>query len=272
MIRVGYLGYSERMLLNLVDNKDFELCFAIGKSGRVSYDYKNVVATRGINYIEINSKKELLQQTDLFKTVDVILMYKFEFILPASVVDNYRVINFHGGDLRTNRGAHAVVWTILLQEPSTCLSCYQLTGGIDEGLLINQYNVSVFETDTPHELNCRLMDGIPSLLKDIVAFINGGKQAVAITGGTYRRKINETDYTIDLEHDDITTIRGKINSQKHYSGALIRYNGTEYRTKEYYVCRESAVNNENDIIFNSNEFVIFRDGLSIHIFVAGNIS
>ena len=75
-----------------------------------------------------------------------------------------------------------------------------------------------------------------------------------------------------LLHDDITTIRGKINSQKHYSGALIRYNGTEYRTKEYYVCRESAVNNENDIIFNSNEFVIFRDGLSIHIFVAGNIS
>jgi len=271
MIKVGYLGYSERMLLNLVNNKDFELCFAIGKSGRISYDYRTIVASHGINYIEINNKKELLQQTDLFKTVDVILMYKFEFILPASIVDNYRVINFHGGDLHTNRGAHAVVWTILLQEPSTCLSCYQLTGGIDEGLLINQYNVDVFETDTPHELNCRLMDGIPSLLKDVVAFLSGDKKAVAITGGTYRKKITEADYTIDLENDGIRTIRGKINSQKHFNGAVIRYLGKEYRAKEYYACKEPAINNEKEISFSNNEFVVFRDSLALHILVSESV-
>lgn len=259
MFRIAYLGYSEKMLELLFEHKDFDVALVIATKGRISKEYYKLIEKYHANYIEVSSKKELLERLNMLDGVDAAIMYKFEFIIPAVDLNKHRYINFHGGNLRNNRGAHAVVWSILLQESETCLSCYQLSGGIDEGYLIDEYPVAIEKSDNPCILNEKLAGGIPTMLDNVVLFLLGKRNAVLIEGGTYRRKIVEEDYTIKLRDDSIDSMRTKILSQQAYDGAVVILDGRKHRIKRFEISDKRAYC-ENRLIEQNNDTIRVQDG------------
>ena len=167
----------------------------------------------------------------MFDKSDIVILYKFEYIIPQNFIEKYTFFNFHGGNLKTNRGAHAVVWSILNQEKQTCLTLYKLTGGIDVGIVIGEYYVDIERDDTPISLNEKLWLGIPGLLCSLIKYLNGTIKGKLITEGEYRRKIKEEDYTINIYADNFEKIIAKINSQVAYSGAVLWFEGTKYHVR-----------------------------------------
>lgn len=237
MYKIVYCGYSEVMLRHLVQSLDFKVVAVLSVRRRVNAAFLELLERYKINSIFIESKKELIAQQQLLIKSDCVLIYKFEFIIPEGIVKKGVFVNFHGGDLRTNRGASPTVWSILKQEKDTCLSLYRLIGGIDEGLLIREYRVTIDNCETSVTLDRKLADGIPALLPSLVQYLQGKIQGQLITNGCYRRRIVESDFTIDLEKDTLADISAKIRSQAAYYGAILYYEGNRYRV--HYVCPPS---------------------------------
>jgi len=264
MIRISYLGYSEDMLLAIKKDNDFELTYVVGVKGRLSEEYYKLIQEGSFEYYEIENRKDLLALIDVFENSDLVLMYKFEFIIPESLINHTRMINFHGGSLYYNRGAHAVVWSVLLREQTTCLSCYELTGGIDEGNLIDTYQVEILKDDSVIEVNNKLKQGIPQLLISVKDYLKGNIKATNVVGGVYRRKIKESDFTINLNSDSIDEIRGKVLSQIGYSGAILYLNSKSYRVKEY---RNIIGDNSfRKIIIERNRIILKeKDGIELFL-------
>ena len=256
MWRTVYLGYSEEMIHALRNNSDYSLEHVVGVKGRLSEGYYSAISEYSLPFTEITSKQELLDNAEILNDADIVIMHKFEFIIPQNLLSEHRFFNLHGGDLRTNRGAHAPVWSILLQEEKTCLSCYELLrtvgGGIDEGILIDTYPVEISKTDNPAALNAKLSEGIPMLLASMNEYLLGKRKGVLTEGGTYRRKIEKQDFTISLQTDSFDTIRAKVLSQQSYFGAVVLHDGRELRAKNYELSEDTG----RTIVFADDKVII----------------
>lgn len=232
MFRVIYMGYSAPMIQYLIDSDLFNLERIISVKNRTTPEQNKLIQKHHLPFLELNSP-ENLNSHKLFSNCDLIIIYKFEYIIPQQLIDHNQIINFHGGNLRSNRGAHATVRSILNMDNKTCLSMYQLTGGIDQGLLIGEYNVPISDTDDTISLNRKLAQGIPSLLSELNEYLSGRKTGELVINGTYYPKICEQDYTINLNTDNIKVICAKIRSQKAYQGAIIMIGEKKFRIKQY---------------------------------------
>ncbi len=243
------------MLEALCQSKVFEIVLAIGTQGRLSDTYYRLIQEYNVKYIEFKSKQELLEHIYVMDSADLCIMYKYEFIIPKEITEKHVIINFHGGDLNRNRGAHAVVWSILLQEVKTCLSCYRLSGGIDEGYLIDVYEVAISKDDNVLTLNEKLAEGIPQMLNSIESYLLGKKKPELIKGGTYRRKIERNDYVIDLQKDTLDSIQAKVLSQQTYEGAVIMLNGTEFRVKYFELSASGNAQDEERLLDIREDYI-----------------
>lgn len=230
---VVYMGYSCEMLSFLLDSQQYEVKKVVGVRNRISKEEYALIRSRNLEYKELASKNEVDSLETFIGDVDVVIMYKFEYILPQYLIKKYRIINFHGGSLRENRGAHAVVRSILNMDTQTCLSMYQLTGGIDLGILIKEYWVDISSEENEISLNKKLVTGIPELLLNLKQYLEGEREGVAVTEGTYWPKIEEKDFTINLETDTCKKMCCKIRSQEKYRGAICYINEKKYYIKKY---------------------------------------
>ena len=262
MKTVAYMGYSVDMINALNNNIDYDLKYIVGKKGRLSEEYYIIARNSNALFFEINDQVEVLKAISVFHEIDAIFIYRFEYIIPKELVKSFHFINFHGGDLRTNRGAHALVWSILLREPKTMLSCYEISGdGIDEGYLIDTFEVKISNNDTPSTLYKKMISGIPELLEKCSEYLNNGTKGPIIEGGVYRRKIKKSDFTINFDMDSIDEIRAKILSQQPYYGAIVVIDGKEYRVKDFKIRKAKSKKAESGTKFIkiSNEKVILTE-------------
>lgn len=253
--KVTYMGYAVQMLYCLKENPNFEIVNVVGVKGRISEEERNFIEENRLPYKELEDKSQIYEIEDFIQKSDAVIVYKFEYIIPESLIQKYRFYNFHGGNIRKNRGAHAVVWSILNLDRETCLTMYQLTGGIDVGIVIGEYNVQISDDETTLSLNEKLMQGIPKLLERLIAYMEGRCKGEEIQEGIYLRKIKESDYTINPDKDTIEVISAKIRSQKAYHGAVLFWEGRKYRVKDYTVTR-LAVPCERKMTVTKDEMAI----------------
>lgn len=263
MYKVAYWGYSDRMLMELINSSMFELDYVLSVKSRINSTYLDLLERNEIRHSFIENKSDLLGYKHLLSELDCIIMYKFEFIIPDTFIQSGKIVNFHGGSLTQNRGAHAVVRSILNRDKTTCLSLYELTGGIDEGILIEEYPVEIFETDTLDSLNRKLADGIPELLKNLGEYLSGNRKGRLIEGGVYLPKVTEEDYTIHLDTDSPEIISAKIRSQSSYKGAVLYYMGKKYYVREMLPSDKNELSSEDTFILE-----IQKDGETLRFAVA----
>lgn len=256
--RVTYLGYNERMVESILSSNDFELTQVVYVPRRVNKKFLSLVEDNGIEVLTLEEKSDLQKLQAFIPKENIVLMYKFEFILPQSLVDEYSIINFHGGYLKTNRGSHPTAWTILKQDKDTVLSMYQLTGGIDLGLLIGEHKVILVGDETPITLNSKLQDGIPSLLKRLNSYFDGQvlePTPTLIEAGSYNRKVKPEDFTIDPRVDDFNSAYAKVRSQVGYTGAYCKVEDTIYLVTKWAVLDENQpipADGEQSVIIKRN--------------------
>jgi len=221
---IAFMGYSDQCIGVLSDSHIFNLVAVITETGKL------VQAT-----IDRLNKAEIpiffVEKTDdvinAIKTINVrlFLIYKFRYIIPPETIKDNNIFNIHPGDLRNNRGANPLSWSILLGHKSTCLSLHKIDERIDMGLLLAEYSVSVFETDDIKKLECRLNQGLEYLINELFNFLANKYSGEHIVSGIYRRRIEEKDYTIDLQNDTFDVMKRKIYSQKSYRGAVLKVGG-----------------------------------------------
>lgn len=217
---VVYIGMSARMVQELLHSTLYHVAGIITDGKRVSEGFFEAIPKDLPCYI-VNDKQEL--ELTIRKTqVDCMLMYEFGIIIPETIIQEYRIFNFHPGSLRDNRGASPINWSVLLGEKETCFSLYQISEKIDLGLLISERICSIdTDLDTPLRLKNKLEMLIPDLLMDLKDFLDGKLISNPITEGIYRKRIVESDYTIDPEKDSFESIKNKIRSQAEYYGAIL---------------------------------------------------
>ncbi len=247
-IPLAYMGFSCVAIIEILKSNKFSLKAVICPEDRVNDDILNL-CNHSVKLITVSSKKDIPKA---IKNADVstFLMYKFPIIIPDEVCLNYNVFNIHPGDLRHNRGAHPIIWSILNGDSTTKMTLYKLKIGIDLGQLIYEYELDISSEDDSITLENKLEKSIPSIIDKLYDQLtnNHFQNVVDIEKGTYLRKINETDYTINLETDSLENISRKIRSQRKFEGAILFVNNNKFFVNGF-----DYTNNTQTISFTTTE-------------------
>lgn len=215
-MRIGYLGFSCAMLQALFDSKDFEVATCICERSRWHEGLAKLLSAHETGYVLIEDKAEL-QQAIAEAGVDTFLMCAFGMILPSSVTENYRVINFHPGSLENNRGRTPVVNSILRGDSYSKMTAHTVNGGIDEGIEVSSRIVEITSTMDSQDL-ARLLDAqLVSMLPEVRDYLENGCTHAA--QGLYCSRISADSACLDLSKDWLAEVTRKVKSQAAYGGA-----------------------------------------------------
>lgn len=231
-MKIAYLGFQPSMIEKLISRNDLTLCACLCEEKFVTDKYSETCNLHSVPCVFVNNNDDIMRELSKI-SVELVIIYKTSIIIKGELLAKYRFVNFHPGDLRTNRGKHPIVQTILRGMPTTKMSLYELTGGIDEGVLISEHSVTVDKTDTPLSIENKLEVGIPNMLSELIRYFEGSVEGILVTGGTYLPAISKDDYTISL-NDEEETIRRKILSQRDYSGAVLVLDDVSYHCFDMY--------------------------------------
>lgn len=250
MYKVAYMGFSPTMIDCLSSDPRFKLQFAVCEENRQSAEYILACEEAECTAYIANNDRELydvIQSAQ--KDIDFFITYKTSVIIHDELLKQYDFYNFHGGDLRTNKGAHAIVWSILLDEKESALSMHKIDNKIDQGVLIDHYKVKIAPDDFPQDLRCSMEKGIPVLLGSLCDFLSGKCCGSVVMGGGYRRKIREEDYTIDQLQDSSRQIICKIKSQSQYKGAIYVQGEKKYFIKDWSFSERDVKQSEGEVFY-----------------------
>jgi len=240
-VDIGYIGFSEKLLAILLNSEYFNLTGVIWEDGRfISNEMCLKLQESDIPLYKANSK-EKVAEIILKINCKQYIMYQCSFIIPAEIVKKYQIFNIHPGDLKTNRGANPLIWSILLQEPNACMSLYRVNENIDTGWLVDKINVPIDISDDSKSIVAKVESVIPRLLEKLYLHLTEKTDTELVQGGIYRRRIQERDYTIQLGTDSFDDILAKIRSQAAYKGAVIILNNIKF-----FVTGAELYNNSNE--------------------------
>lgn len=254
---IGYIGSSTTMLSFLKGWKNHNVCIWFCDSTHKSEELDFLSENLKIPLFYVDTDKQMEEQLDCHALdLEFFVVYKTGIILHHNLLQRYSFYNFHPGNLRTNRGAYPLVWTVLLGEKYATMSLHQICEVIDAGPLLEEVSVLVSEGDTPQELERKLEQEIPAMLGKIDSYRKNKLEAKIIENGKYRRKIRKDDYTIDFENDSIEVMERKIDSQREYQGAILALNGKEHRCFSVVIATEG----DNYSEMEDHMIALERDG------------
>lgn len=233
-IQIFYFGYSIKMLHTLLKSSLFVIVGVVSQTGKYASEFKDVCDENKLLFYEVADKDEIRLLCKRLR-IKRVIMYEFGIIIPEDVCKDVRIVNFHPGNLLTNRGANPISWSVLLPELNAEMCAYRITGEIDCGYVISAHKSKVIKEDTPLTVKARLELFMDDMLKNVKKYFYYDNDDLYsyISGGTYRRRISAKDYTIDLQKDSKDTICRKIHSQIPYKGAIVSIKGIERRALEY---------------------------------------
>jgi methionyl-tRNA formyltransferase len=232
MIKIIYFGYSITMLNKLIASSYFEVVAVVTQKGKYTDVFKK--ACESLIFYEVEKSEEIDKLYDVIKNYNVV-MYEFGILLSSKLCNNLSIINFHCGDLKTNRGANPISWSILLPNLGAEICAYEIYDKFDCGKIISKKSIMVSDDDTVDMLKYKLELEIDDILLDIYNYFKDSNKCTYenVLNGIYRSRVQEKDYTIDLSKDNLCVIKRKINSQKNYNGAILFYKNKKIRVKNY---------------------------------------
>lgn len=245
-IEITYIGWNKRIVKEILNSGIFEL--------------KNIVTTlkwedpedlqgKKIEMILVESKTDLLVINDKIK--QNCIMYEFNLKIPKEIIDGRVILNFHPGDLKTNRGPSPISWAILDCLEENVFSVHEIAEKFDVGKVVAQSTVKIAESDSTLDVKFKMENTLSDLLyKCYLYFKREVSQITVIHDGIYKKRPTENDYTI-YNTDSLKKIQRKINSQKAYRGAIYIQDGIKYYIQ--------------DVIENSGIYIISKEGEKIKL-------
>lgn len=221
-IDVGFLGYGTRALDALMADERFNVKYFLSPRSRLCPD----VFEAGEKYKErlkleiIDTKAQLAQRISEIKDTECFVMNACPFILTADILSHMDFYNIHPGDLRTNRGHHPHLWTVLLDERSTSICIHRVNTQIDLGEVIEDAAIKLKGNENALEVLDMAEDMIPHLLDGLYNFLTGRQDIkYTVTDGSYRRTMTFSNYEIKPA-DSPSDIDRKIRARSMHSGAF----------------------------------------------------
>lgn len=114
-----------------------------------------------------------------------------------------RVIGYHPAPLPRLRGRGVIPWTILLQEPITASSLFQIDGGADSGPILSQSFFHVAPDETAATLYAKHMAELGKMMPKLLAELASGTVSPQIQDGryaTWAARRRPEDGEIDWRH------------------------------------------------------------------------
>lgn len=222
-IKVGFFGYGTRALDALMEHPDFEVLHFLTPKSRLCpevYEAERRYREQ-FSMITVANRRELAGQIGKIQDVSCFLMNASPIILDEAILSQMDFYNIHPGSLKSNRGHHPHLWSVLLDEKETEINLHKVTPDIDLGAVIETVRVPVLADDTSLTVLNRAEDEIPVLLTTLARYLRGecGEKDVACQG-TYRRMMTYEDYRFDLEHDTLRDMDRKIRARAMHSGGF----------------------------------------------------
>lgn len=242
IIKIAYLGFSNKCIEYINEKKEFCLECCICEEKRVTDELKKICEIKNLKLYTIhnnNDLKNILMECN----IECVIMYECGLIISQNILDIMDFYNIHGGDLRYNRGANPIIWSILNRDRYSEITIYKVTSKIDMGEIISEYPVIIEESDGSKTLKDKLENGIPYLLDNLYSYLLNGEKK--FDEGLYNRKIVSSDYMLNLNKDSIETILSKIRSQELYGG--VKYKD-KYITDIAVVNRNNSFNEKDDCV------------------------
>ncbi len=231
-INIGFLGYGTRAVDALMADKRFNVKYFLTPRSRLCGEvYEAAEKYKETLSLEIiSSKSDLAKRISEIKDVDCFLINACPFILTAEILSHMDFYNIHPGDLRTNRGHHPHLWSVLLDERETKICLHKVNVHIDLGEVIEDVTVKLDGTENSLEVLNKTEDHIPLLLDGLYRYLTG-QQGVkyTVTDGIYRPAMTYSDYEI-TPLDSPKDIDRKIRARYMHSGAFFLSDGKRIYT------------------------------------------
>jgi methionyl-tRNA formyltransferase len=259
VINTAYMGTSWYALELLCEHINFKVEKVLCEKKRITSKFQEVAEKHGLAISSFVEKDDFTHHLDiLVERIDLFLIYQFDFIVPKKYTLSNKFFNFHSGSLRTNRGAHPIIRSILNGDKQTEITLHRINEQIDQGLVVGTLKVNISYDDDTVTLKAKTEEGLPPLLNMLVLFFEGKVNAEVVTRGKYYKPVNEEDYTISIETDTLQEMSNKIRSQKQYKGAILKYNNQRFFIKDI---RDDIKNidTHEKIIIEKNQILIKRD-------------
>lgn len=233
-VDISYWGYSVSLLDMLINSERYNVTCVITQNGKYPDRFEKICKETGTPMLHVNNREDLIRACNSIYFTNV-LVYCFGIIIPEELYLKKTIINIHPGSLETNRGAHSILWSILIPELGAEVAAYKICcSEIDSGELIASTREKCEDDEKPLELLGKLEKNLPYILEKIYEyFTKGNVRTRLIKGGIYRERVSPKNYTLNLKNDTKSVIKRKINSQSQYAGAILAEEGREIRITEY---------------------------------------
>ena len=222
-IKIGFYGYGTRALDALMEHPDFQVLHFLTPASRLCDDVFEA-EQRYRDYfpmVTVANRRELTEKIAGIHDVSCFLMNASPIILDKAVLEKIDFYNIHPGSLKSNRGHHPHLWSVLLDEKETEICLHKVTEKIDLGLVIGRVPVPLLPDDTSFTLLNRAEDQIPALLTALAAYLRGECEAIdMIREGGYRRQMTYEDYCFNLDKDTLSDMDRKIRARAMHSGGF----------------------------------------------------
>ena len=148
-----------------------------------------------------------------------------------------------------------MVRSILRGDTYSKIVAFEIGNGVDVGREVSSRLVTIMQDMGSLELQKSLEDKIPAMLEDVMSYLETDK--IKTESGIYCPRVTEADYTLDLNKDDLYSVKRKVLSQSAYAGAIM--DGRFIRNVEISNYAWKQVGEPSELIFEVKARVIFRD-------------
>ncbi|MDE5590087.1 MAG: hypothetical protein K2J60_13280 [Acetatifactor sp.] len=273
VIILGVGTVTKRIINQILKYKDIDIIGAIpDRSAKlnISDEYTRFLEGKKIKICDFNDAS--------LPEADIVFTATYPKLLPAELVDKYRIINLHAGILPKYRGFCSNVWAIINGEPEVGFTIHRMDRNMDNGDIYHVEHIPISKeqtySDVYEELTNKIVEKTPEVLRGICS---GDLRAIKQEGKrVYCSKITpELGMLSDFnQNTDYICNLFRAMAEPHGTGVYFMHNGVRYDVgkvesgvkydiDDYCCLPGKVVNIEEDSESNVRLFIKSKDNVVV---------
>jgi len=220
---------------------------------------KNEDVLDGFTKYDLGSEIGILKE---FKP-DLCIALDYHRIIPAEIINSFRIINSHGGILPDNRGYHTLGWSFINGYKELGYTLHLMDEGLDSGDVIYIYRYPVKKSTTFTEVkNAIYLDQKKNIVRVMIDYLDGKikNKPQKIRYPKFFSKRNHSDCMIDWNNEVVFIERFiRALSIPAGPGAFTIYNNKRLTilTSEIYPC-DDYIEIPGHVVYKANERILVK--------------
>jgi len=220
---------------------------------------KNEDVLDGFTQFDLGSEIDILKELK----PDLCIALDYHRIIPAGIINSFRIINSHGGILPDNRGYHTLGWGFINGYKELGYTLHLMDEGLDSGDIIYTFRYNVNKKTTFTDVKSAIdLDQKKNIVRVVGDYINGKVKTTnqKTKYPKYFTKRNLSDCMIDWNNEAVFIERFiRALSIPEGPGAFTVYNNKRLTilTSEIYQC-EDYIEIPGHVVYKTNERILVK--------------